>query len=424
MLKRSLALILLLVMALTLAAGCAGPSEAREAQAPEDQKVNLWFYYPTQVGGDLSNGMEKIVADFNDSHPEINVTAVYTGSYKQTAQKAMSDLAAGNGPNVILSGMLDILDYYNVNALEKMEPYLQQEGAEWSSDFVDGFWENFVMADGAVYGLPFQHSVCVLYYNQDMLEAAGVKAPENWQETLEAVSALQAFDSSVIPMEFPSDVWVLEALTLSNSGSLIESDTKTAFDSEPVVESLDLMSRLIQGGGMINSYAAAAEDFIAESCAMMLNTTGNLGFVSSDAQFNWDVAMVPVNTAPKLSYGGGGLVMTADQTEEEKAASWEFMKYMTSPEVSARWMTISGYFTVRKSADELPITKEYYAERPQLQKAAKLLEYTAAQWTTKRYWDVYGYMQTALDAVLIDGKTSARDALTTAQNEAKAILEE
>ena len=280
------------------------------------------------------------------------------------------------------------------------------------------------MADGAVYGLPFQHSVCVLYYNQDMLEAAGVKAPENWQETLEAVSALQAFDSSVIPMEFPSDVWVLEALTLSNSGSLIESDTKTAFDSEPVVESLDLMSQLIQGGGMINSYAAAAEDFIAESCAMMLNTTGNLGFVSSDAQFNWDVAMVPVNTAPKLSYGGGGLVMTADQTEEEKAASWEFMKYMTSPEVSARWMTISGYFAVRKSADELPITKEYYAEQPQLQKAAKLLEYTAAQWTTKRYWDVYGYMQTALDAVLIDGKTSARDALTTAQNEAKAILEE
>ena len=51
MLKRSLALILLLVMALTLAAGCAGPSEAREAQAPEDQKAVSYTHLEVEFPG-------------------------------------------------------------------------------------------------------------------------------------------------------------------------------------------------------------------------------------------------------------------------------------------------------------------------------------------------------------------------------------
>lgn len=435
--KKWLALILSLAMTLCLA-GCGGggggPADAgsangggadgepADAGSADSGTVDLWFYYPTQVGGDLATGMEQIVADFNAGHPDIRVTAVYTGSYKQTAQKAMSDLAANNGPNVILSGMLDIVDYYNVGMVEDLTELIGQEDASWKDDFIEGFWGNFVQADGGTYGLPFQHSVCVLYYNKDLLDAAGVAVPTNWDEMRSAVKALAAYDSRIVPIEFPSDVWVLEALTMSDSGSLIKSAAEAAFDSQEAVDSLALMSDLIKSGGMIQPYASAAEDFVAESCAMMLNTTGNLGFVASDATFNWDVGMPPVKTEPAFSYGGGGLIMTAGQTEAEKAASWEFMKYMTSPEISAQWMSISGYFTVRKSADELQVSKDYYAENPQLAHAADLLQYTSAQWFTDHYWDVYGSMQTALDSVLIDGSVSAADALATAQSESMALL--
>lgn len=438
MMKRMAAAALALVTALGLMAGCSGQSSSSAAgassgpisasadSASEDGGVTeLWFYYPTQVGGDLAAGMEEIVAQFNESHPGINVTAVYTGSYKQTAQKAMSDLAAGNGPNVILSGMLDIVDYYNVDQVQDLTSFIESEDEAWRSDFIEGFWGNFEMTDGNLYGLPFQHSVCVLYYNKDMLEAAGVESvPTTWEDILEAEEKLMAYDSSIVPIEFPSDVWVLEALTLSDSGALIASNTETTFDSQPAVDSLDLMDKLIEGGGMINAYASAAEDFVAESCAMTLNTTGNLGFVGNDATFEWDVAMVPVNTEPGFSYGGGGLIMTAGQSEEEQQASWEFMKYMTSPEVSAQWMTVSGYFAVRKSCDDLQSAQDYYAEHPQLQHAAELLQYTTAQWSTDHYWDVYDCMQIALDSVLIDQSATAADALAEAQASAMEILSE
>ena len=114
--------------------------------------------------------------------------------------------------------------------------------------------------------------------------------------------------------------------------------------------------------------------------------------------------------------------MTSGQSESRKAASWEFMKYMTSPEVSAKWMAVSGYFAVRKSAADLQITKDYYAENPQLEVADRLLQYASAQWSTKNYWDVYASMQTALDSVLIDGSVSAADALAQAQQEAMAAI--
>ncbi|MDD6347401.1 MAG: extracellular solute-binding protein [Lachnospiraceae bacterium] len=435
--KKITALLLSLGMVMSLV-GCGGTasekqdagsqpaeSEAQAEQQPSEasEPVELTFYYPTQVGGDLANGMEAMIEDFNETHENIIVTPVYTGSYKNTAQTAMTDISGGNAPNVILSGMLDIVDYYNIGKVQNLNDLIAAEGDEWKADFIDGFWGNFVYPDGGTYGLPYQHSICTLYVNMDKLKAAGVeKAPETWEEYLDACEKLQAADAGTITIEFPSDVWVLEALTLSDGGKLCASNTETLFDSDEAVESLGMMQKLINAGGMIQTYATAAEDFVAESCAMMLNTTGNLGLVMDTAEFDWQISMVPVKEAPGLSYGGGGLIMIADQTPEEEAASWEFMKWMTEPEQSARWMDISGYFCVRKSCADLDDVKAYYAENPQTEQASELLQYTTAQWTTDSYWDVYACMQTALDSVLIDNQDPAA-CLAQAQTDAMAILQ-
>lgn len=434
MLKRSFALALALLMALAIV-GC-GPSEPATPtptppqETPDDagtaprEPVELTFYFPTQVGGALALGMEELVNEFNAQSDYITVTPVYTGSYKQTAQKAMTDIGAGQGPNVVLSGMLDIVDYYNIDAVKDITSLIEAEGADWRSDFIEGFWGNFNMADGGVYGLPFQHSVCVLFYNNDMLQAAGIeKAPSNWEEMLSAVTTLHAHNNKVVPLEFPADVWVLENIALSNSSSLIASASETTLEAAGVVASLDYLAQLVKAGAMVNAnYAEGGEDFVAESTAMTINTTGNLGFIAADATFDWGVTTVPINTTPGLSYGGGGMIMMDGQSEAEEAASWEFMKYMTSPEISAKWMTISGYFAVRKSCEDLQIAQDYYAANPQLAQAKELLQYTTAQWFTDSYWDVYAEMTNAMDKTLISGDVSAADALAAAQAAATAIL--
>lgn len=393
-------------------------------QAKEQDKVELVFYFPTQVGGDLASGMEEIVEDFNASQENIKVVAVYTGSYKQTAQKVMADIAAKNGPNVILSGLLDLVDYYNVNALEDLAPYIEKEEEAWQEDFVEGFWESFKLEEDKVFGLPFQHSVNMLFCNIDKLEEYGIKeVPKTWDEVLEAVEKLNNEDDTVLPIEFPSHPGILECLTLSNGGKIVESKTETCLDSAEAIEALEFLRKLVDSSAMINDFSGTAEDFVAESTAMVITTNGNLTFVAENAEFNWDVAPIPTKVETKTTYGGGGLIMLADQSDEEKAASWEFMKYMTSPEISAKWMTVSGYFAVRKSADELDITKEYYEKNPQFEKAKGFLDFVkSGSWSTDKYWDVHGVIQNALDLVLIDKSVSAEEGLKDAQVEVEELL--
>ena len=423
--RKNFGVVILVLLSIFLHGFGSGMGEGLvEAEEVKSEKIELLFYFPTQVGGDLASGMEEIVKDFNEQNDKIEVTAVYTGSYKQTAQKAMADIAAKNGPNVILSGLLDLVDYHNVDALEDLKPYIEKEDKAWQEDFVEGFWESFKLEEDKIFGLPFQHSVNILFCNTDMLKESGIEeVPTSWEDLAKAVEKLMEKNGSVVPFEFPSHPGILENLTLCNDGKIVEDKTKTCLDSKEAVEALDFMISLVKAGATINDFSATAEDFVAETAAMVLTTNGNLAFVAKNAEFNWDVAPMPTKEELTTTYGGGGLIMLADQCEEEKAASWEFMKYMTSPEVSAKWMTVSGYFAVRKSADEVEIADKYYKENPQLEKAKGYLEYVkSGAWSTDKYWDVHTVIQNALDLSLVDESISAEEALQQAQKEATELL--
>jgi sn-glycerol 3-phosphate transport system substrate-binding protein len=418
--------LILSVVLLAIAAvfSLCGRHAAQQHAAQKKDGVEIVFYYPTQAGGSLARDMEAITAGFNAANNSgITVIPVYSGNYKQTAQKALAGIAAGSGPQVVLSGMLDIVDYYEAGAVQNINSYIEAEGTAWRDDFISGFWDSFIFGDNGVYGLPFQHSVCVLYYNKDMLKAAGMETPPAGRAgMLQAAAALKKRRRDIVPLEFPADVWVLENLVLSTGGALVTAGRQPNFDSPEAAASLDFLSQLVAAGAMIQGWAAAAEDFAAESCAMMFNTTANLGFIAGAASFNWGIALMPSETTPALSYGGGGLIMIAGQPEAQASASWEFMKYLTSPDVSARWMAASGYFAVRKSAENLEPAQQYYAANPQSIQAAALLEYIRPQWNIAHYWDIYAVMQLALDDVLTGKKTGAAAALSGVQAGAESLL--
>ena len=416
--KKYLALAVMLVFAAAVLALIAGQNRRRA-----NPGVELAFYYPVQAGGSLARDMENIIAGFNAANEKkITIIPVYSGSYKQTAQKAMTDSAAGNGPQIALSGILDIVDFYHAGMVKNLEPFIKAEGEAWRDDFISGLWEHFIFDDGGVYGLPFQHSVCVLYYNRDMLRAAGIASPPSTREALvQAMTALQVWRNNLVPLEFPADVWILENLTLSSGGALSKNN-RPDFASPAAIAALDFLQRLAGNGALIQGWAGAAEDFAVESCAMMFNTTGSMGFVAKNAAFDWGIAALPANGSPVLSSGGGGLVMFTGQSPEQEAASWEFMRYMSSPPVSARWMQASGYSAARKSAAALQSARDYYAENPQAVEAAALLAQTHPQWNTSRYQDIYAIMQTALDKALIGNKIEAQAALEQAQRDAELLL--
>ena len=124
------------------------------------------FFFPVPVQGQLSNEMQRVVEAFNAGHPDIHVTASYTGSYDDTSVKTRAAMAGGRPPAVVLMSANYIRDYAIADEAIALDGLIAA-GHQTNDQFMDQFWpalrSNAVEA-GHVRGVPFQNSTPVLYY--------------------------------------------------------------------------------------------------------------------------------------------------------------------------------------------------------------------------------------------------------------------
>lgn len=390
--------------------------------------IELTYYFPTQTSGPLAIGMEEIVNSFNASQDKIHVTATFTGDYAGCLEKTLTAIAGGNAPNVVLLST-NISDLLSVDALVDLNTLIASEPADFLDDYVPGFFTLFQYPGDHLWAIPFQHSATLFYYNQDVLTAAGIeKAPVNYTELEAACRAIKAYDPKIIPFSFMGDVWITEALALANGGAIHTDWDHMCLENEQLVETITFFKKLLDEDLAIvdNSYGGASENFMAESVAMMTNTSGSMSSIANTATFNWDITGMPSGDGKDSAavIGGGGLhILSAGHSDEEVNASWEFVKYMTSPEVSATWMKTSGYFAVRYSAYNQPILTELFAEKPQYASTVNFLPLVVSPYLlSKNQNDVQTIFKLALDEIYLNN-ADIRSTLHQAQLEAQALLD-
>lgn len=396
--------------------------------AMADETIELNYYFPTQTSGPLAMGMEEIVNNFNASQDKIRVTATFTGDYAGCLEKTLTAIAGGNAPNVVLLSS-NISDLLSVDALVDMNDMIAKEPENFLDDYVPGFFTLYQYPNGNLWGMPFQHSSTLMYYNKDVLTAAGVESvPSNYTELEAACRAIKAYDAKIIPFSFMGDVWITEALALANGGAIRKDWEHVWFDNPQLQETISFFKKLVDEGLAVinNSYGGASEDFMAESVAMMTNTSGSMSSISNTATFDWNISALPAGDgkdSAALLGGGGLLTLKSGHTEEEIDASWEFVKYMTSPEVSATWMKKSGYFAVRYSSYELPILQELFAEKPQYASTVNFLPLLQSPiQMIKSTNDISNIFKLALDEIYLNNGDTA-GLLQQAQTDAQAYLD-
>ena len=393
-----------------------------------DDTIELTYYFPTQTSGPLAIGMEEIVNKFNASQDRIHVTATFTGDYAGCLEKTLTAIAGENAPNVVLLST-NISDLLNVDALVDLNTLIAEEPADFLDDYVPGFFTLFRYPGDHLWAIPFQHSATLFYYNKDVLKAAGIEnPPSNYTELEAACRAIKASNPDIVPLSFMGDVWITEGLALANGGAIHTDWDHMCLDNEQLIETVTFFKKLVDEGLAIvdNSYGGASENFMAESVAMMTNTSGSLGSISNTATFDWDIAGLPAGDGKESAavIGGGGLhILKAGHTDEEIKATWEFVKYMTSPEISATWMKTSGYFAVRYSAYEQKILTDLFAEKYQYASTTKFLPLVVSPYLlSKNQNDVQSTFQRALEEIYLNNADVA-ETLKQAQVEAQAYLE-
>ncbi|MFA9379706.1 MAG: extracellular solute-binding protein, partial [Acetanaerobacterium sp.] len=171
--KRFFASMSAFLAAVVLLAGCAGtpalttkdsPSQAAPAS---DEPVELDFYYPVAAGGPIASIMDGLCQRFSQENGRITVNPIYTGSYADTRTKIQSDMQAGTLPEVAIMFSTDLFSLLDMDAIVDVDSFLKtDEDKAFINDFYEGFMLN-TQTGGKTWGVPFQRSTIILYYNKD-----------------------------------------------------------------------------------------------------------------------------------------------------------------------------------------------------------------------------------------------------------------
>jgi len=91
-----------------------------------------------------------------------------------------------------------------------------------------------------------------------------------------------------------------------------------------------------------------------------IGSSTGVSYITAD-DFELGVAPLPTNKKAAANQAGTNIVMFA-QDENQQAATWEYMKYLTSTEATTEWAMKTGYLPVRVSAFESDEYQSFMAD--------------------------------------------------------------
>lgn len=419
-----------------VAIGAALMVSVAAAQAATD--IDLFF--PVPVQGKLALEMQRLIAQFNKTHPDIHATPVYTGSYDDTNLKTRAAIQAGHPPAAAIMSANFIREYVINNDAIDLDPLIRKDG-QTPKQFMAQFWpalrEN-AMDQGRVFGVPFQNSTALLYYNTDAFRQAGLDpnhSPETWQEWVDDLRKLtQTKDGHtarwglMMPGTYDYLGWLTSTLDMSNGGEYYNEryggevyyNTPTMIGTLRFIDDLVHKWKVMPPG--VTDANAVTGAFFAGRTAMMLLSTGALSFVREGMKLPYKVAFVPRHLMNAAPVGGGSLIIPRGNSPERQAAAWVLIKWLTSPAVAGHWSRFTGYFAPNEAAYDTPEMKTYMAKNPDAAVALKQLNLYGRSWFAT--YDTVAVRKALEDQVqaLLSGRTTPKVAAAKAQVAADALL--
>ncbi|GAA6732203.1 ABC transporter substrate-binding protein [Thermus brockianus] len=403
------------------------------------QSTTITFYYPVGVAGPLARFIEGYVQEFEAKNPDIKVNTVFGGNYEENQAKVVAAIRAGNPPDTAILLSQQLYTLLAMDAIEPFDAYIAKdpELKRAVNDFFPAFMMNSTL-DGKVYSLPFQRSTPILYYNKEAFQEAGLdpeRPPASWDELVEYAKRLTKRDAQgrivrygvAIPTENRS-TWLLEALTIQAGGLLYDpagKGCKVLVDTEPVRKGMQFKADLARRYGVspegLVAWGTTPGDFTAGKVAMIYHSTGSLGFVRANARFPFGTAFLPKQVRYGVPTGGANFYLFKGSDPKKREATLRFIKFMTSPELQARWALDSGYVAARRSSWSLPIMQKYLQEWPQPKTAREQLAYARAELPVYNLQQVKDIIAEAEQAVVL-GRKDVRETTREAQKRVDEAL--
>lgn len=415
--RRASCLAIFLLLSVTTAA----------AQAPP---VEISFWYG--VGGQLEKVIASQAEKFNRSQQGVKVTPFYAGAYGAGGpmqQKLLASIAAGSVPDVVQLEIHATCTFASKGALLALDDLMARSAHDRKDDFLPVLTNT--ACEGKTYGIPFNRSVPILYWNRDRFTKAGLAGPpKTWTELAAIAPRLtqEGPGGKVYGFMPINQWWFFQAMTWSNGGDMLSPDMKRAiFASDAAVAGLRVWGDLLERGHAQvrtgpTEFLQTIQDFVNEKTAMYWGSAADMGAVAA-AKFEWRAALSPGFEGKTLvvPQGGANAVIMAKIAPERQRAAWEFIQWWTSPVEAAYWSRETGYVPVVKKALDDPDFKAFLKANPNHAVPIEELKYSRAAPPSPKYFQVLQLVQRAQQNI-ISNKAPALETLRATAQQVDALL--
>jgi multiple sugar transport system substrate-binding protein len=298
-----------------------------------------------------------------------------------------------------------------------------------ADDFLGALYDTYTLVDGRRYGLPYDGDTHVLFYNRAILDKAGVKAPETWDEYTAVAQAVTdsmgksgTYGCLLMAKQFPIIICSTFANRLGGfGGDFLDKDGRPALTTGAAVAAAQAMLDAAPHAlptPLETEFGNSIPVFLGGTAGMIEFWTDMGTWAADPAQSKivdtWGVLPMPVGGSNKINRpamnAGFGFAVSAGSAEPDMA--WEFIRMAGSKEFHVTVLTDNktGVDPIRKSAMEA-----YKQFAPKQAAAVEEAIVNAFPWPTVP--ESPQLMQALNDelGLMMAGQKTAEQALTDAQ---------
>jgi sn-glycerol 3-phosphate transport system substrate-binding protein len=395
----------LLVLAVTTVLGLVTTVHART-------EITFWHSMES-----VQEEVQALADAYNASQSAYLVVPRYVGSYLEAVTRLVAALGSDDAPTLFQAEigafprLVDDGVFHDLSDLTAMVP------DDLIDDIYPGLW-SYGDLGGGRFGLPWNYSTPVLFFNADALEEAGVEPPTDWSAFEAAIERLT--DRRGQGLAFVGDSWLFEMMVSSLGGSLVTEDGLPSFDSPEAIEALTTLRRWQDERWMAfygaDESTAAILTFVRTRTRMAFASISNWPDVRRfSVAFRLSAVPVPVADGGRMPLGGAQLSVLASASEDERRGAFDFWTFLMRPERVAEWVRASYYIPVRRSV--LPLLEDFYAADPGRAASLSQLETAAPRPRVASFGAWMAILDEAVEATLRGGRDPA-EALAEAQRRA------
>ncbi|HUR87460.1 MAG TPA: ABC transporter substrate-binding protein [Ramlibacter sp.] len=348
----------------TTAAGST-PFMGRLAQAQEVVTLDVLYCNPS-----FAKFHEPIAAEFMKRQSSIKVSfRAPAASYDEGHQSMLRQAMTNQLPDMYYSGYH--LQSELVRTLIKRKqiteigPLLAKEDPAWKRQ---NYSDNVLAlgnVDGRTYGMAFNASLPVIYFNEQLVRAGGGdpnKMPDTWDGMIALAAQIKAKSGPDVAgiaynvHDWPDD-WLFRSMILQAGGSMLNpAETASAISGPVGLKVMRNFRKMVTDGGMpVMDWDQSRQLFIAGKIGIFADTPARLRQVTDlvGDKYTLRTSVFPVDDKANggLPTGGCAALITTAIPAKQKAA-WEYLKFVGGPEAQKIVVESTGYAPTNLKAAE------------------------------------------------------------------------